>query len=33
VAEMEKCVYRMEVGSPAACEPNRGAGPRIKEEL
>lgn len=33
VAEMEKCVYRMEVGSPAACEPNKGAGPRNKEEL
>ena len=33
VAEMEKCVYRMEVGSPAACEPNRGPDPKNKEEL
>jgi protein kinase C substrate 80K-H len=33
VAEMEKCIYRMEVGSPSACEPSRGAAPRNKEEL
>jgi protein kinase C substrate 80K-H len=32
VAEMEKCVYRMEVGSPAACEPRRD-GPKGKDEL
>jgi protein kinase C substrate 80K-H len=25
VVEMEKCVYRMDVGTPAACEPAKGA--------
>lgn len=33
VAEMEKCVYRMDVGSPAGCEPRRGAGENEKDEL
>ncbi|PNY25183.1 Glucosidase 2 subunit beta [Tolypocladium capitatum] len=33
VSEAEKCVYRMEVGTPAACEPEAGEGPRGKDEL
>jgi protein kinase C substrate 80K-H len=33
VAEMEKCIYRMDVGTPAACEP-RNDGPKgAKDEL
>lgn len=32
VTETEKCIYRMEVGSPAACE-KRGEWPKAKEEL
>ncbi|POR34779.1 Glucosidase 2 subunit beta [Tolypocladium paradoxum] len=33
VSESEKCVYKMEVGTPAACEPEAGEGPRGKDEL
>lgn len=34
VAEEEKCVYRMEVGTPAVCEPPKGSGKGIvKDEL
>jgi protein kinase C substrate 80K-H len=32
VVEMEKCIYRMDVGTPAACEP-RVQGAKGKEEL
>lgn len=32
VTEMEKCIYQMQVGSPAACD-KKGEGPKNKEEL
>ena len=31
VVEMEKCVYKFEVGTPAACKPETGE--RVKDEL
>jgi protein kinase C substrate 80K-H len=33
VSESEKCVYKMEVGTPAACEDVQESGPRVKDEL
>ncbi|KAK4100085.1 hypothetical protein N658DRAFT_497807 [Parathielavia hyrcaniae] len=33
VSESEKCVYRMEVGTPAACEDTQKPGPSVKDEL
>ena len=36
VAEEEKCVYRMEVGTPAVCEPIGNGEPKVgqgKDEL
>ncbi|KAK4118902.1 hypothetical protein N657DRAFT_650779 [Parathielavia appendiculata] len=33
VSESEKCVYRMEVGTPAACEDLQEPGPSVKDEL
>lgn len=33
VSESEKCVYRMEVGTPAACEDVHEPGVRTKDEL
>ena len=34
VAEEEKCVYRMEVGTPAVCEPPVGSGKdAVRDEL
>lgn len=33
VSESEKCVYKMEVGTPAACEPEAGEGAGGKDEL
>lgn len=33
VSESQKCVYKMEVGTPAACEPAPVDGPREKDEL
>ncbi len=33
VAEMEKCIYRMEVGTPAACEPKVDTAKAAKDEL
>lgn len=33
VREEEKCVYRMEVGTPAVCEVPAAAGAKAKDEL